>query len=414
MDTLGHIRQLREKSLSSLFSALRNRDYRLYWSGTLVSWVGSHLQGAAQAWFVYAITGSTYYVGIVGFFGQLPMMLTLLGGVVADRTDKRRLLIVAQTCLMLIAFALGILVDMHWARVWSIALLAGLSGVVYSFETPARHALPIHVVGKKSLMNAIALNSAAFNVARIAGPAMAGVLVSRIGVAKCFYANGVSFIAVIVALVMMRCDTSPAADENGAIWDDFKAGMGYVWRRPAIRGLVLMGGIPSLFVLPYLTLMPELATKVLGLKAAGYGALMSSVGVGAVLGALRMAKDERNIGRGRTLLLAGATSAMVLLAISASRNYALSMVLFVFLGAANVTYNQTINTLVQTLADHEFRARSVSAFLFLFIGLAPLGSLLAGSLASAFGVTIPLIVGGICVALLIGLIALTQPEIRRL
>ena len=332
----------------------------------------------------------------------------------ADRSDKRRLLIVSQVCLMLIAFTLGVLVDMKWAGVWSIAALAALSGVIYSFETPTRHALPVQVVGKKSLMNAIALNSAAFNAARIVGPALAGVLVSRIGVAKCFYANGFSFIAVIIALVMMRCDTSPAANENRAMWDDFKAGMGYIWRRPAIRGLVLMGGIPSLFVLPYLILMPELATKVLGLKATGYGALMSSVGVGAVIGALRMARDQREVGRGRILLLAGATGAVVLLALSASRNYALSIALFVVLGAANVTYNQTINTLVQTLADHEFRARSVSAFLFLFIGLAPLGSLLAGLLASAFGVTIPLIVGGICVLLLIAFIALTQPEIRRL
>ncbi|MDO8588610.1 MAG: MFS transporter [Armatimonadota bacterium] len=405
-------RQLTNRQL--MLNVLRNRDYRLYWTGTLVSWVGTHLQGAAQAWYIYQITEKTFYVGLVGFFGQLPMVLTLLGGVVADRVDKRRLLLIAQSGLMVIAFVLGALVDAHLAGVWTIAVLAMLAGMMSAFETPARHSLPAHLVGKKLLIQAIPLTSAAFNVARILGPAIAGALVSHVGVAKCFYANGFSFIAVIVALAMIRSDTSPACNGDNPIWADFWAGMGYIYRHPTIRPLVLMSGIPSLLVLPYLTLMPELASKVLGLKATGYGSLMSSVGIGAALGAFRLAGDTRGKGRGKMLLLAGMSSALVMLALSFSRSYPLSVVLFMLLGASNVTYNQTINTLVQTLADNEYRARAVSAFIFVFVGLAPIGSLMAGYLAGAFGVTVPLIVGGFGVATLISLIALTQPEIRRL
>ncbi|MDO8684800.1 MAG: MFS transporter [Armatimonadota bacterium] len=397
-----------------MFSALRNRDYRLYWGGTVISWIGSHIQFAAQGWYVYQLTGGSFEVGVVGFFGQLPMLLTLLGGVVADRINKRKLLIVVQTIFMLNAFLLGFLVAKGLAGVWTIAVFAFCAGIAGSFETPARHALPIHLVGKADLMNAIALNSAAFNVARILGPALAGLLLAHIGVAWCFIFNGVSYIAVIAALFMIRSDTSPALDGSNPIWEDLIAGIRYVYKHPVLRTLVLMGGVQSLFVMQYLTLLPELASEVLKVKATGYGALTSCVGVGALLGALRLAGDKRGNGRGKALLIAGAINSIALIMLSISKIYALSAFLFLMVGIASVTYNQTINTLVQTISDHKFRARAVSAFIFVFLGMAPVGNLLAGSLAKSFGVTVPLVAGGVGVAAIMTLVALTQPEVRNL
>ena len=397
-----------------MFSVLRNRDYLLYWIGAAVSFTGSHLQGTVQGWYVFSLTGGSFAVGLVSFFGQLPMTLTLLGGAVADRVHKKRLLITTQSVMMATAFLLGFLVARNLAGVWTIAVIALIGGVAGAFDSPARHSLAVHLVGKESLGNAIGMNSAAFNTARIVGPALAGALLARIGPAWCFYINGLSFVAVIAALAMIRSDTSSSAECDTALLADLTAGVRYIRKSRTLLPLVLMPGITSLFVFPYQTIMPEFAARVLGVKASGYGALMAMVGVGALIGALRMANAKHTDGRGRTILGAGFGCSIVLLTLAMCRSYALSLGLLMALGAMNVTYNATVNTTLQTLADDRFRARVVGAYVFVFLGISPIGNLAAGALARGFGPRFPLAVGGIGMGVMMLWLALTRPAIRNL
>src|SRR5579864_822331 len=270
--------------------SLRHRNFRLFFSGQLISLIGTWMQNIAQAWLVYRLTGSSLLLGIVGFASQIPVfILAPIGGAVADRHNRHRIVIGTQTASMVLAFILAALTLGGVVQVWHIMVLAALLGVVNAFDIPARQAFIVEMVGKEDLMNAIALNSSMFNGARIIGPAIAGILVASIGEGWCFFANGVSYVAVIVGLLMMRVQRPARRASAASPWAHIIEGFRFVRGTAPIRALLLLLGLVSLVAMPYTILMPIFADKILHGGARGLGVLMGATGLGALVGALLIA-----------------------------------------------------------------------------------------------------------------------------
>lgn len=386
-------------SLGRPFASLRHRNFRLFWTGQMVSLIGTWMQSVAQGWLVLTLTNSAFLLGLVGAIGSLPVLfLALPGGVAADRFDKRRLLMATQSTAMALALALAALTYFNIVKIWQVVALAAISGSVFAFDAPSRQAFTIELVGKDDLLNAIALNSAIFNAARILGPALAGVLIGFIGMAGCFLINGISFLAVIAGLWQIKRER-PEPRAGVSAWREMREGLDYAWNQPVIRSLVTVVAVFSVFGMPYALLMPIFARDVLGVGARGLGFLMTANGVGALSGALGLAVMGKSRGRGRLVLAAGVTFSLALAAFSFSRSYALSLTLLPFVGWAMVSLTATINTLLQTTVPDGLRGRVMSMFTFVFMGMMPFGSLLAGTTAQRF--TAPLAIrGGAAVCLL--------------
>jgi MFS family permease len=272
--------------------ALRHRNFQLFFSGQLISLVGTWMQSVAQSWLVYRLTGSALLLGSVGFASQIPVfMFAPLGGIAADRLNRRHIVIATQIASMALALILAALTLFHRVHVWHVFVLASLLGVVNAFDIPGRQSFLVDMVGKEDLMNAIALNSSMFNGARVIGPAIAGILVARIGEGWCFFGNGVSYIAVIIGLLMMRVH-SPVRVAMASPLEHMMEGFRFVNRTAPIRALLLLLGVVSLVGMPYVVLMPIFADKILHGGAQGLGILMGATGVGALLGALTLAFRE--------------------------------------------------------------------------------------------------------------------------
>ncbi|MCC6444258.1 MAG: MFS transporter [Armatimonadetes bacterium] len=403
------------KRLGDSFPALGHRNYRLFWTGSLVSQIGSWLQSITYGWLVYKLTRDAWQIGFIGFLGSLPMLLfSLLGGVAADRLDKRRFITLTQTVFMTTAFILSALVYWKAIQVWHVAVIALVNGTMMAFDNPARQALVQDLVGKEDLINGIALNSAAFNGARVLGPALAGILVAHFGMAICFFLNGLSFLFVIAALLMIRTQPPPLREDDHNVWAHVKEGLLYIRRHPVIRVLIAMVGVRSVFGLPYAILMPMMAGEVLHVDAAGLGKLMSATGVGALIGALGTARFGDRRHKGLTLLRADIAFACALTAFSLSRNFHLSLAFLVLLGASWVTYMTTMNTLIQTLSQDRLRGRVISVYMMVFGGMTPLANLQAGAVARALGVPAALLIGGLACGLSAAWVALFREDIRRL
>ncbi|MRR10260.1 MFS transporter, partial [bacterium] len=287
------------------FASLEHRNFRLFWLGQLVSLVGTWLQQVALSWYVLALTDSAFLLGAVSAIGSLPvLLLSLPGGVVADRVPKRGLLIVTQGVAMLMAFLLAALVHFQVVRLWHIVAIAAVSGSAFAFDAPARQSYQAELVPREKLLNAIALNSAIFNGARIMGPALAGLLYAAIGPAGCFLLNGASFLAVIGSLWLITARSAPPRRELSA-WDDMRTGVTYVWRAPAVRGFITIVAVFSVFGMAYAVLMPVFARDVLHVGARGFGFLMTATGAGALAGALGLATFGRMKRRGEFVFAAG-------------------------------------------------------------------------------------------------------------
>ncbi|MCL6519249.1 MAG: MFS transporter [Armatimonadetes bacterium] len=397
-----------------MFAALRHRNYRLYWSGILISAIGSWVQTIAQGWLVFKLTNSSLMLGTVLFLNSIPFTaLSLFAGVIADRVDRRKLLLLTQSILALSAFILGVLITIGSIRIWHIMGLAFLSGCANAFDIPTRHSSIPFLVAKEHIMNAIALQSAAFNSARIIGPAIAGILVEHIGIGRCFFVNSVSFLAVIAALILIRIK-SPKTAERADVLSEFRQGMRYVWEHSTIRTLIIMVAFPSVFSMPYTTLMPVFADRVLKVGVTGYGTLMSAVGIGALVGALNLAFFSNSQRKGLILSIASVSLAVMLILFANSKIFPLSLVFLVGLGFMNVTYLATTNTLVQSIVPDNLRGRVVSAYLFAFQGLLPLGHIQAGALANIIGAQATLTIGGIICGSAATLMLLCQPKVRSL
>lgn len=400
---------------TQLFDALGYRNYRLYWSGILVSAIGSWIQSTVQGWLVYSLTHSALMLGTVGFLASLPVLfLTLFAGVLADRVDRRRLLLVTQTILMVSAFFLGLLTSLGVVAVWHVMVLAVLSGFAGAFDMPVRQSVVPTLVERPHIMNAIALMSTAFNSARIIGPALAGVLVGLIGMGKCFFLNSISYLAFIGAIALIRIDTCRSAEDQPSMWKDFKSGLRYVRGHSAVRTLVLMAAVPSIFAMPYSMLMPVFVKEVLHADVRGLGFLTSAVGIGGLSGALTLARLSKSEHKGRILTTASLLLPIMLVLFARSQAFNLSMVYLIAVGFSSLLYFASINSLIQTIVPDELRGRVVSTYMFAFVGLGPIGQLGIGAIAHAVGAPMAVTFGGVvCMACALLVLAF-QPQIRRL
>jgi MFS family permease len=383
-----------------MFRALGHRNYRLFFCGQIISLIGTWMQSIAQAWLVYRLTKSALLLGLVGFSGQIPVFLIApLGGLFADRYSRYRTVIATQTASMLLAFILAALTLLGHVRVWEIVLLASLLGVVNAFDIPARQAFVIEMVVPEDLINAIALNSAMFNGARILGPAIAGVTVAAIGEGWCFFSNGVSYIAVIVCLLLMIVTPRERSRRRASGLESVLEGFRFVAHTGPIRALLLLLGLVSLTGMPYAVLMPIFADKILHSDARGLGLLMGSTGVGALVATLVMAARREVRGLGRWINYASTGFGSSLILFSFSRSLPLSLALLLPAGFCMLIQMASSNTLIQTMVPDALRGRVMSVYSMMFMGMAPFGALLAGAIAHRLGAPITVALGGaVCIA----------------
>jgi MFS family permease len=375
--------------------ALRHRNFQLFFGGQLISLTGTWMQSVAQAWLVYRLSGSALLLGAVGFSSQFPVFLVApIGGITADRVNRQRLVIATQTASMILAGILAWLTLSHRVQVWHIFALAASLGVVNAFDIPGRQAFLVDMVGKEDLMNAIALNSSMFNGARVIGPAVAGILVSRIGEGWCFGANAISYIAVIVGLLLMHVHCPRLAGVGSPI-EDMVEGFRWVWQTRIIRTLLILLALVSLVGMPYTVLMPIFADKILHGGARGLGILMGATGVGALFGALTLAAKTGVKGLGRWVTITCAMFGISLVLFSFSKLFWLSVVLLFPAGYSMMLQMACSNTLIQTMVPNDLRGRVMALYSMAFMGLAPFGALFGGALAHRVGAPITVAVGGV-------------------
>jgi MFS family permease len=375
--------------------ALRHRNFQLFFGGQLISLTGTWMQSVAQAWLVYSMTKSALLLGSVGFASQIPVFLFApFGGITADRVNRQRLVIATQICSMILAGILAFLTLSGRIQVWHIFVLAGLLGVVNAFDIPGRQSFLIDMVGKEDLMNAIALNSSMFNGARVIGPAVAGILVARIGEGWCFAANSVSYIAVLIGLLLMKVRSVPRIS-NRSPMEDIVEGFRWVNRTKIIRSLLFLIGLVSLVGMPYTVLMPVFADKILHGGARGLGILMGATGVGALFGALTLAAKTGIKGLGRWVTITCATLGISLFLFSFSTSFWLSAALLLPCGYSMMLQMACSNTLIQTIVPDHLRGRVMSLYSMMFMGMAPFGAFFGGALASRIGAPMTVAVGGI-------------------
>jgi MFS family permease len=376
--------------------ALAHRDFRIFWFGQLVSLVGTWMQSVGQAWLVLELTDSPLRLGLIGTLQFAPMLfLSFIAGAVADRLPKRRLIVATQSALLVQALALAALVWGGHVQYWHVAVLATLYGVANTLDIPARQAFVIEMVGKEDLTNAIALNSGVFNAARVVGPAAAGLLIARWGVAFAFLLNALSFVAVILALVALRAEGQPHGRRRSTLRQEIGEGLTYALHTPLIAFLLVQLLAVSLFLLNYNVFVPLLARDVLAQDARGFGLLMGALGVGAVAGAVSLAV----LGRGRPPLAALVVPAFLLglatLAMAAVRHFWVAAALLVVMGFSGILFMAGANTTLQLLAPDELRGRMMALYMLVFAGMTPFGSLLFGSLIEAWGVPAGFLTAGV-------------------
>jgi MFS family permease len=392
--------------------ALRHRNFQLFFSGQLISLIGTWMQNVAQSWLVYRLTGSSLLLGSVGFASQIPVFLAApLGGMAADRYNRQKLVIATQTASMLLALILAVLTLSGRVTVREIFILAALLGIVNAFDIPARQAFLVEMVGREDLMNAIALNSSMFNGARIVGPAVAGILVAQIGEGWCFFANAVSYIAVIIGLFLMKVERR-AERPTGSLLAHILEGFRFVKNTGPIRALLLLLGLVSLVAMPYTVLMPIFADRILHGGARGLGILMGATGVGALLGALTLATRTGVHGLGRWVTFSCAGFAITLILFSLSRNFWLSAALLVPVGFCMMLQMSSSNTLIQAMVPDQLRGRVMSVYSMMFMGMAPFGALLGGATADRLGAPIAVSIGAVACLGGAAIFGLRLPKMR--
>ena len=407
--------------------ALRHRNFQLFFSGQLISLVGTWMQTVAQSWLVYRLTGSGLLLGSVGFASQIPVFLVApLGGIAADRGNRQRIVIATQVASMILALVLALLTLTHRVQVWHIFVLAALLGIVNAFDIPGRQAFLVDMVGKEDLMNAIALNSSMFNGARVIGPAVAGVLVARLGEGWCFFANGVSYIAVIVGLLLMKVHAPAKASPETSPLEHIIEGFQFVSRTAPIRALLILLGLVSVTGMPYVVLMPIFADRILhnggqelasligshDLGAVRLGILMGAAGVGALLGALTLAARSgvKGLGTWVSVCCAGFGISLILFAFSTS--FWLSVFLLLPAGYFIMLQMASSNTLIQVMVPDALRGRAMAVYSMMFMGMAPIGALLGGALSDRLGAPWTVAIGGFASVMGAWWFSVQLPKIR--
>jgi MFS family permease len=399
---------------SVTFKALRHRNFQLFFTGQLISLTGSWMQSVAFSWLVLVLTNSALYLGLVGALQTLPVLLfSLLGGVVADHTSKLRLMFITQTSLLLLALVLGLLVDLQLIKIWDLCLIVFLSGTVMAFDMPARQAFIVQLVGKPDLPNAIALNSSLFNATRVIGPAVGGVVIAAMGMANCFYLNAASFLAVLLALALLKLPPSQPAPWT-PLWHAWKELGDYLWTRREVRLLLLLMTLVAVLAMPYYVLLPMLARNTLGVGPSGFGILMGASGLGAFLGGLIAARRLQTSPPMPSFLTGQALFLLGLVGLGLCGSYYAALVFMFITGFGMVTQLSTGNSLLQLNVPDELRGRLMSLFALIIMGFAPIGSLIYGVAAHFAGPGPTIAGGGLLAALGAGIILLRYPDLRRL
>jgi MFS family permease len=396
------------------FDALRVRDYRLLWTGSLISNIGTWMQMIGQGWLVLSLTNSPFWLGMVSFASAIPsLLISLPAGVLADRVDRRRLLLVTQSTAGALALLLAVLTSTGVVQVWQIMLIAFCSSLTFAVDNPARQAMVPDMVGRDRLMNAVGLNSAAWNGASVLGPSIAGVAIGIVGVAGCFYLNAASFLGTILAVWLMRTRSVGTGTGHSGLLDSLAELRRYVRRDHLTLALLAMVAIPTLFGRPYQQLMPVFAREILGGGPRLYGILMSANGIGALIGALCTASFGRLGHKGRILIASTVIFGLNLVVFALAQPLALILPALVLAGSCATLYMGSVNTLLQTSVPAELRGRILSVYSLIMGGLMPLGGMLFGSAASLTG-SAPLVVatGGTLVALGVIAVALAEPRLR--
>lgn len=400
----------------SVIAALRHRNFLLFWSGQIISLIGTWMQTVAQGYLIYQLTGSSALLGLVSMLGSLPILLfTTVGGVVADRVPKRRLLVWTQSLSALLALILGILVSTNLVQVWHVMVLATALGVVNAFDTPTRLAFVVELVGKRDLFNAIALNSSIFNAARIVGPAVAGLLIARTGLSAPFLINAASYIAVIAGLLAMRMPPFVREVAPEPPLRRLTEGLRYIKNDGAILTILMTLGSASILAFNYPALLPAFASQQLHQGAQGLGLLYSALGVGAISGALLLAAYGHRLPRAKLFWSGAIAFALTQIIFAFSPNLIFAMIISVAMGLCMILFVADANTLVQTLVPDALRGRVMGVYTLVFLGSTPLGSLWAGLAAARFN-SVPLVLAGGSLAslLVVGLIWALRPASREL
>jgi MFS family permease len=399
--------------LPPVIAALRHRNFRLFWFGQLISLIGTWMQSTAMGWMVLRLTDSPFYLGLIGFTGAIPFLLfSLPAGSHADRTNKRKLLIFTQSSSMLLALLLGLLITFKQAHISYIVIISFMLGVINTFDMPARQAFVIEMVGKEDLMNAIALNSSIFNASRMVGPAIAGLMVSKVGEAGCFYLNAISYLAVIAGLILIKIPET--FKERHHLWKGIKEGLYYLKHNYLIMTIIMLIGISSLFATAYGVLMPVFARDILKIGAVGFGLMLSAAGIGAFLGAISLASLGNTQQKGNILITGSLLLPVMLVIFALSHWVPLSFIALIGVGWAMVSQNATANTLVQLNIPDALRGRVMSIYAMTMMGLIPFGSLLAGALAQYLSPSWAIIIGALICLFFVIAVYLKLPEIRRM
>ncbi len=383
--------------LNTLFRSLRHRNFRLFFIGQLVSLIGTWMQNVGQAWLVLDLTHSSFKLGVVSALQFLPMLfLSFFTGPFIDYFPKRKIIIATQTALMLLAFILSFLDGVGVVQYWHILILATFLGIVNTIDMPARQSFIIEMVGKEDLMNAIALNSSIFNAARAVGPALAGLLIGAAGTALCFFVNGLSFLAVLGGLLLMRFEEAPVRTAPSYhLFGDIAEAVRYIRKTPVVMITMILVAVVSVFGTNFNVLVPVFSRQELNRDAAAFGFLMSSFGAGALAGAASLAALSRTGPKSSLLLSGGMALSLFLILIGFQKSFGLTALLLALSGWSMVTFFGMANTTVQLNTEDRLRGRVMSVYTLSFGGLTPFGSLFAGSVAHALKAPLTFALGGL-------------------
>jgi len=401
--------------LPVMFRSLRHRDYALFWTGNFLSNIGTWMQNLALGWQILLMTNSPFLLGLNGFLGTMPsLVFSLPGGAIADRLSRRRLMLVTQTAMAVLALVLGVLTSFRVVRINEILAISFLTGLASALNSPAYQAMVPDLVERADLVNAVALNSAQFNLSRAIGPTLAGIALGAVGVAGCYYLNSFSFLALIIALLVLRLPNKHLEREPGpGMWGAVLDGGRFINRHRLIVILLSVPAFLALFGLPFVVLMPAFARDLLHLGASGLGYLMAGAGLGAVISALTLAGQSSAEGRGGFIFTSAAVFSLALILLARAHSFWWAFALLAVLGATMVGALALTNTTLQLISPPELRGRIMSFYALAVMGLAPLGSLWVGSVAQKLGTRFSLAFGGAICLCYFTILLIARPRLRK-
>jgi MFS family permease len=400
--------------IAAMFRSLRRRDFALFWTGNFLSNVGTWMQNLALGWLILVVTNSPFLLGLNGFLGSAPsLVFSLPGGAIADRMNRRKLMIVTQTSMMVLALILAVLTSFRVVKIGEILMISFLTGLASALNNPAYQALVPDLVEREDLVNAIALNSAQFNMSRAIGPTLAGLALGSLGAAGCFYLNSLSFLALIIALLAITVPKHRIEREE-SVWRAMVEGLRFVGRHRMIIILLSVPSFLSLLGLPFIVLMPVFARDLMKVGASGLGYLMAGAGVGAVIAALFLASQARREHNGEWILSSASVFSLALILLARAHSFWWAFFLLVVIGVTMVGSLTLTNTTLQFISPPELRGRIMSLYNLSLLGLAPLGSLQAGTVAEIVGTRFAVALGGsICLIYFLTL-RVSLPRLRRI